>query len=727
MATTWHYNEPEDGILRVRIEQATRPVNSLSRAALEELQDLVLDIRSSKDVKGVVFFSGKRGNFIAGADVSEFKNIDGPESARNLSSFGHKVYQQIEDLTVPTVALISGSCLGGGLEFTLACKYRIADDGAKTVLGFPEVKLGIIPGWGGTVRAPRAIGLTAALSLILTGRMLNARQAKSKGLVDDVVPHEALEFCGDKILRAEMKSTGSAAQFLPRRRRPLWRRIVFDNRFFYRIALSQAEKRVREMTRGHYPAPLLAVETIRTGLKHPEEGFAAEADALAILSLDPVARELLRLFFLSEEAKKPPADLDIDVDPATIRQAAVVGAGAMGAEIALLIAKRGIRTRLKDIKPEFVSRGMRTIRQLIRSDVKKRKITPLEATNTFDHLSPTTDYRGLNDVYIVIEAVLEDMELKKTVFNELAEATQPATVLATNTSSLSVTDLAKATPHPERVLGLHFFNPPHQMPLVEIVRTEQTSSQALARALALINRMGKTRVIVRDCAGFLVNRLLAPYMGEAGYLLTEVADPLEIERAAIDFGMPMGPLELIGLVGIEVAAHVAKNMQRAYGGRFAPAPIWARLEHLAASSEKGLKLVRKTRRGMRINPLVATAINELRSQPQRKNGSTLSEEVITQRLIFPIVNEATRCLDEGVVERPEDIDLAMVFGTGFAPFRGGPLRYADTIGVVNIVTALDRFAADHPRLAPCDELRRRVSEGVNFMKPIEEQLASSTL
>jgi 3-hydroxyacyl-CoA dehydrogenase/enoyl-CoA hydratase/3-hydroxybutyryl-CoA epimerase len=272
------------------------------------------------------------------------------------------------------------------------------------------------------------------------------------------------------------------------------------------------------------------------------------------------------------------------------------------------------------------------------------------------------------------------------------------------------------------VLGLHFFNPPHQMPLVEIVRTQQTSPQALARGLALVNRIGKTKVIVGDCAGFLVNRLLAPYMGEAGYLVSEVADPLQIERAAIEFGMPMGPLELIGLVGIEVAAHVGQNMQDAYGERFEPAPFWSRLEQLAASGGKNLRLLKKTRKGKRLNPAVAAAISELRVGAP---GGSVSEQTIVERLIYPIINEAARCLEEGIVERPEDIDLAMVFGTGFAPFRGGPLRYADTVGIANIVIKLDQFAANHPRLAPCEALRRRAGEGGSFMKPIEEQLAAA--
>lgn len=718
MSTTWHYGGPDDGLLTVRIEQEDRPVNSLSVAVLEELDELLNYVRTSRDVRAVLFYSGKPGNFIAGADVTSFKDIEGPQDARKLSALGHRIFDRLEDLAIPTVALISGSCLGGGLEFALACRFRLADDGPKTQLGLPEVKLGIVPGWGGTVRLPRTIGLAAALPMILTGKTLNGRQAKSKGLVHDVVPNEGLHGAGEKILRAEMNARGSSKSFLPPRRRPLWRRLVFENPLFYKLALSQAETQVRKSTHGHYPAPLEAIKVVAAGLRGSgEEGFRAEEEALAKLSQSPVTAELLRIFFLSEEAKKPPAGLESLVQPNAIKQGAVIGAGAMGAGIALLMARKGIWTRLKDIKPEFVSRGLQSARALVRSDVQKKKITELDATRIFDHLSPTTDYSGFADADIVIEAIVEELDIKRVVFRDLAAATNPKTVLATNTSSLLVTEIARDVPHPERVVGLHFFNPPHQMPLVEIIKTEQTSPEALATAVALVQRLGKTKVIVADCAGFLVNRLLAPYMNEAGYLLMEAEDPLEIDRAAVEFGMPMGPLELSGLVGLEVAAHVAENMQAAYGDRFEQAPFWKHLSHTAGKESAGLKLVERTRRGRELNPLVVSAIADLRSKQGGPQPKQMSRQTIVQRLIYPIINEAARCLDEGVVEKPDDIDLAMIFGSGFAPFRGGLLRYADTVGVSDIVLTLDQFAAEQPRLAPSEALRRRAGERRDFLEP----------
>ena len=330
-----------------------------------------------------------------------------------------------------------------------------------------------------------------------------------------------------------------------------------------------------------------------------------------------------------------------------------------------------------------------------------------------DHLSPTTDYRGLKNADLVLEAVLEEMDVKHKVFDELAAATGPECVLATNTSSLTVADIAQKVSHPERVVGLHFFNPPDKMPLVEVVRGPKSSPEAVAKAAALASRIGKTIVLVGDCAGFLVNRLLAPYMNEAGHLVTEVQDPLEVDRAAIEFGMPMGPLELIDLVGLGVSSHVSENMRAAYGERMEPAPLWKYLRESTEAQERSAQ---------NLSQIAASAADSIRRSPRPSPKwpgkspptQTMSHEAIAQRLVYPIINEAARCLDEKVVATADDVDLAMVFGTGFAPFRGGPLRYADSVGIPKIVETLDRLAPQHPRLAPCDALRRKAAAGECF-------------
>ncbi|MDA1160527.1 MAG: 3-hydroxyacyl-CoA dehydrogenase NAD-binding domain-containing protein, partial [Planctomycetota bacterium] len=333
---------------------------------------------------------------------------------------------------------------------------------------------------------------------------------------------------------------------------------------------------------------------------------------------------------------------------------------------------------------------------------KRKKLTKRQAEEIFDRLSPATDYRGLKHADVVIEAVVEVPDIKRQVFAELADATNSETVLATNTSSLLVSEIARDVPHPERVVGLHFFNPPHQMPLVEIIRTEQTSDDALAKAFAVVQRLGKTPVVVGDCAGFLVNRLLGPYMNEAGFLLAEVSDPMEIDKAAVDFGMPMGPLALSDLVGLDVAAHVAENLHEAYGDRMKPAAIWGALKQLREKVGTQPKLL--VSGGKAVQESVLRCVAELRKSTGAASGMSISREAIAQRLVFPVINEAAICLAEGVARRPEDIDLAMVFGTGFAPFRGGPLRYAQSIGIQKVVDGLEELAKTHSHLAPSEAL-----------------------
>ena len=698
MTDMWHSEKSDDGILRVTIDRKDRPVNALSRSIMEELRELVQSIRSDSSIRGVLFQSGKPGVFIAGADISEFEDLTDKAAAEEVSTFGQSVFQGLEDLKVPTVALISGACLGGGLEFALACKYRVASTHEKTKLGLPEVQLGLLPGWGGTVRLPRQIGLIDALPLVLSGRQLGGFSARSKGVVHEVVPAEALNSVGEKILKTHHEF-GSASKLFRKSKKPGWQKFLEGTSAAQKFALKKARQQVIAKSHGHYPAPLMIIETFQKGLgAEDERRFRIEAAGISELAANPVTRECIRLFFLSEEAKKPPGELKATFDSKELKQAAVIGAGAMGAGIALLLARKGVATRLKDIKSEFVARGVKTVRDLLARDRKRNKLTKRQTEEVFDRLSPATDYRGLKNADVVIEAVVEVPDIKRQVFAELAAATNSETVLATNTSSLLVSDIARDVPHPERVVGLHFFNPPHQMPLVEVIRTDQTSDEALVKAFAVVQRLGKTPVVVGDCAGFLVNRLLGPYMNEAGFLLAEVSDPMNIDKAAVDFGMPMGPLALSDLVGLDVAAHVAESLHAAYGDRMKPAAVWGALKQLREKTGSQPRLL--TKDGKSVQESVLRSIAELRKANGSISNSPLSREVIAQRLVFPVINEAAICLAEGVVRRPEDIDLAMVFGTGFAPFRGGPLQYAQSVGIQNVVDGLSELAKSHPHLEP---------------------------
>jgi 3-hydroxyacyl-CoA dehydrogenase / enoyl-CoA hydratase / 3-hydroxybutyryl-CoA epimerase len=715
MAEMWHPGETRDGILTVNINRQDKPVNALSKSVMDELRELIATIRSDSSIRGVMFQSTKPGVFIAGADITEFEDLSTEDESRQVSEFGQAVFQELEDLNVPTVALISGACLGGGLEFALACRYRIASTSDKTKLGLPEVQLGLLPGWGGTVRLPERIGFIEAMQIILTGRQLVGAQARSKGLVHDCVPDEALANVGEKILATHLEH-GSASRLFRKKKKPFFRRFLENRTLVKKFALSSAQSKVMAETHGNYPAPLAIIETLRNGLKQSrKKRFALEAKTIAQLGTNPITRECIRLFFMQENSKKLPAEINATSDTKSIQQAAVLGAGVMGAGIALLFAKKGVATRLKDIKTEFVANGMKTCRDLVNKDVKRRKLTKLQATRVMDCLSPTVDYRGLKHADVVIEAVLEEMEIKKTVLRELADATSAETILATNTSSLRVTEMAEGIDHPERVVGLHFFNPPSKMMLVEIIRTEWTSDEAIAKAFAVVQRLGKTPVIVGDCAGFLVNRLLSPYMNEAGFLLGEVDDPMEIEKAAVDFGMPMGPLALSDLVGLDVAAHVADNMHEAYGDRMKPAPFWSELKRLREAGKMKPRLLGKQKK--QLQPAIAGAASKLRQSGS--SGPSLNREQIIERLIFPVINEAAMCLEEGVARCADDVDLAMVFGTGFAPFRGGPLNYALKAGIGHVVEALEKMSEQHAHLAPSDALKRFAEQGSFSDQPLE--------
>lgn len=720
MAIMWHHERLENGTLMVTIDRQGEPVNSLSREALEELARLLEYVRTEPEIRAVIFQSGKPGNFIAGADVKEISGIQSADEAKGFSELGHQVFRELETMIRPTVAVIDGACLGGGLEFALACNYRIASDGPKTLIGLPEVNLGLIPGWGGTVRLPEQIGFLNALPLMLTGRMLNGHQARSQGIVHDVVPAEALPSVAHKIVKTHLASQSreETIRQLFRKRGGGFVRWVTGLSPAKKLALRRAEKEVGKKTRGNYPAPLKLIEALRKAAEGGREaGFRAESKAVADLAKHPVTRELIRLFFLQEQHKKPPESITGTVPPDSVQNAAVIGAGAMGAGIALLWARKNVWVRLKDIQPEFLASGMRSIQKILTGERKKKRLTPLQESRIWEHLSPTLEYAGLGNAQIVLEAIVEDLAIKQQMFQEVAKQTSETTVLATNTSSLKVADIAAAVPHPERVVGVHFFNPPGQMPLVEIVRTPRTSPAALATAVAAVQKLGKTLVVVGDCTGFVVNRLLAPYMNEAGWLLSELRSAAPIEQAAIDFGMPMGPLALIDLVGVDVAAHVARNMEDSYGSRMQPAPIWDVLIRLKGQ-HKGKKPF-KLMHGKKLNRAVAKALEENPRMKAAADEDPISETVIINRLIYPIINEATRCLAEGVVERPEDIDVAMVFGTGFAPFRGGPLRFAESAGVSHIVETLEYLSAKHPRLAPSEALRRYARGGAEMAIPVK--------
>jgi len=538
-----------------------------------------------QDIGCLILLSGKEGNFIAGADVEEIARVSDPAEAEAGARIGHRLFAAWEALPFPTVAAIRGTCLGGGTELSLASTYRVASDSAATRIGLPEVRLGILPGWGGSTRLPRLIGVPEALDLILTGKTVAGRKALKLGLIDALLPDARfLDMVRDFALaRAGQKRREEGGGFdfkeLLLEKNPLGRKVVFD----------QARKKTLEQTRGHYPAPPRAIEVIRIGIEDGRRaGFDAEARALADLAISRTSKNLVHVFKLTEASKR---DGGVDASgiktPRPVRRTAVLGAGVMGGGIAQLIAQEaGLPVRMKDVRAEALASGMAHAAGLFERQVKRHRLEAPEARRQMALLSPTLDYTGLGGVDLVIEAVVEKLEVKQEVFAEMARHVRADTVLASNTSSLSVEKIGAKTPHPERVVGMHFFNPVHKMPLVEVIAAPGSDPAAVATVFAFTRRLGKTPVLVKDAPGFLVNRLLMFYSVESLWLLDEGYRIEDLDRAMLDWGMPVGPMALTDEVGIDVATKVAHILHEAFSARL-PVPGW--LDRLTENGRLGTK------------------------------------------------------------------------------------------------------------------------------------------
>jgi 3-hydroxyacyl-CoA dehydrogenase/enoyl-CoA hydratase/3-hydroxybutyryl-CoA epimerase len=629
--------------------------------------NLILDELSKRKPRAVIFISGKPGIFIAGADINELGKIRDASHGELLSREGHRIFAKIERLGVPTVAAIDGACLGGGCELSLACRYRVATDHPKTQIGLPETQLGIIPGWGATQRLPRLIGLRAALDIICAGKSVGADKARRIGLVDAVVPNVVLR--------------ETAKQFALGQRRASRKSVKMQNLWPLRpIACRVARKQVSARTRGQYPAPLRAVDAMEQGLTGSfDAGLEGEARIFGEVSATPVCKNLIRIFFLREKYSKLTFDtervertgpISARVVTAPIEKVGVLGAGVMGAGIAQWCSARGLTVRLKDIKPEFVATGIKRVADAYREGVKRRKFTGLDAQHGLARVHPTTDYTGFGDCDLVIEAVLEKIEVKRLAFSELVDRLRNDCIIASNTSAIPIDELAEASGRPKRFVGIHFFNPVHKMPLVEIVYGTKTAPEVIAAAVEFAKQLKKIPIIVKGAPGFLVNRLLMPYLNEAGVLLGEGVSVESIDKAMVDFGMPMGPLRLIDEVGIDVAYDVARELAEAFHDRMTVAPVLRQIH------ERGLK-GRKGGAGFYIYRGKKERLNSGLKLP---SGKTLSPAEIQVRLLGVMINEAKRCLREGVVASEDDIDVGMIFGTGFPPFRGGLVKYARDAG-----------------------------------------------
>ncbi len=603
----------------------------------------------------------------------------------------------MEELAIPTLVAVRGTCLGGGLELALACRYRVASDDPGTRLGLPETRLGILPGLGGTVRLPRLIGLAPALDLILSGRQVNAARAQKLGLVERVLDAATFEQEASELAAA----LAAGERPLRPRRRSKFVRMAKEGPVARWLTRRLTRKALLARTKGHYPALPVALDVTLGGLAlSAQRAQQREAAAFGHLAATPECKNLIFVFKLAESARKQaPAGTARPVE-----RAAVVGAGVMGAGIAELLAYQSIPVQVVDIDEERVQAGLNRARQLLGKAAERAGWSEDDLQSRSDCLVGATGYHGFETVDLVVEAVLERMDIKREVFARIEERVSPDAVIATNTSALSVTELQSEARHPERVCGLHFFNPPHRMPLVEVVRGGRTSDDCLASVFQLAARLGKTPVLVDDSPGFVVNRVLAAYLTEAGYLLQAGVSVQRLDRLMSRFGMPMGPLRLLDEIGLDVVAEVSRTMVSGLGERFAPAPVMAKVVATGATGRKGGRgFYRYSDSRVRgVDPeierlLRAAAVDE-----------PPTPEAAEERLVFTMINEAARILDDKVVASPATLDIAMIMGTGFPPFRGGLLRYADSLGLERVADRLRAYATGvGPRLEPAPGLLGR--------------------
>ncbi|MEO6435112.1 MAG: 3-hydroxyacyl-CoA dehydrogenase NAD-binding domain-containing protein [Tepidisphaeraceae bacterium] len=694
-------NIDADNVLTIEMDAPGKSVNTCSPQFLADLSDAIADAEQRRPA-AVIFASAKPRSFNAGADLFEIRKMNREQVAEFLQ-LGQSIYARIETLPMPTIAAIGGDCLGGGFELALACRYRVAVDDGSINIGLPEVKIGLIPAWGGTTRLPRKIGLSRALPILLAGKTMPPKKAKRAGLVDETVRREALPAAAKRIALSGVKPVAPSMLDSVMTKFPTLRKRVLD----------AAEKQTREKTYDNYPAPLRLLEVVRTGYdKGAAEGFAAERSGLIDLSDDAAGRNLLRLFFLRQGAKKQAAE-KLSAKAGEVKHAAVIGGGTMGAGIVHALVRAGIPVRLVEVDAKAVSAALGRIKKMLDDDVSAGRIDKLAARDALNRVSPTTEWTGLELADLIVEAALETIEVKRDIFARLDRLSRPTAVLASNTSSLRIGEMAEATLHPERVVGLHFFNPVPKMPLVEVVRGPRSDDASLATALGVAARIGKTPVLVSDSAGFLVNRILVPYLAEALLLAGEGVPIARIDDAAKRWGMPMGPFELLDEIGLDIAHHVLNSLG---GATSPPAKVVAVFDR--AKQQKWLG--KKTGRGFYIHDTKGTRRGGRRgggdSSPLAVNHELLSilsteskpldAEAIQWRLVLPMVNEAAKALEEGVTNSPDAVDLAMVFGTGLAPFRGGILHFANQVGAAEVVRKLEDHAAKHgPRFAPANLLR----------------------
>jgi len=695
-------------------------VNKLSSAVIAELEEAVKALQAESGIQGLVLASAKEA-FIVGADITEFQGMfgKGAEFLESMLMRVHEIFNAIEDLPFPTVTAINGLALGGGCEVLLTTDFRVMSDTAQ--IGLPETKLGILPGWGGCVRLPRMIGADNAIEWIAGGTQNRAEAALKMGAVDAVVPGEQLEAAALDIL-----ARANAGELDYRARRDEKKQSLKLNPIEQMMAFETAKGYVAGKAGPHYPAPVEAIKVIQKGAgEERARAQAIEAKAFAKLAMTDVAFNLVGLFMNDQVVKKKGSQYEKQARP--IRQAAVLGAGIMGGGIAYQSASKGTPILMKDIKEEAIQLGLKEARKLFTKQVERKKLTTEKMAEKLANIRPTLTYGDFGHVDLVVEAVVENPRVKEAVLAEVEGLVGEETILASNTSTISITRLASSLKRPENFCGMHFFNPVHRMPLVEVIRGEKTSDAAVAATVAYARAMGKTPIVVNDCPGFLVNRVLFPYFGGFSLLMAQGADFQRVDKVMEKFGWPMGPAYLLDVVGMDTAVHAGEVMAEGFPERMgslggsaegegegkSAIQVMFENERLGQKNDKGFYAYEEDRKGKPKKVRDEAAI-ELVKGVARETREFSDEEIIS-RMMVPLCLEAVRCLEDDIVASPAEADMALIYGIGFPPFRGGALRYIDAMGVEAFVKLADGLAEElGPLYAPTERLREMAAAGETF-------------